>query len=170
MSKINQNIIYGAVILLLAGLIVWLSASGERGENEILSVSASALDAVEESFDFGVVSMKDGNVSHQFELKNKGEEPVKISKAYTSCMCTTAYIIDNAGKRHGKFGMQGHRDVLSTADIKIGAGESVMVETIFDPAAHGPNGVGKIKRTVHIETNSQDHPEIQLTFSADVIN
>ncbi|KKK95197.1 hypothetical protein LCGC14_2675250, partial [marine sediment metagenome] len=76
-------------------------------------------------------ALKDGNVSYKFEVKNEGEESVIIEKVYTSCMCTTAYIINNSGKKYGAFGMPGHAP--SKTNIEIGPGESAVVEAIFDP-------------------------------------
>ena len=58
---------------------------------------------MEENFDFGVIAMKDGNISHKFELKNEGQEPLKIEKVFTSCMCTTAYVTDGSGGKRGPF-------------------------------------------------------------------
>ena len=117
----------------------------------------------------GTIAMKDGKVSHRFEVKNEGQEPVRIEKIYTSCMCTEASIIDGQGKNWGTFGMPGHAGPSKT-NITVKPGESVVVETIFDPAAHGPSGVGLAERSVYLESNSQKSPKLELKFSAVVIN
>jgi len=65
--------------------------------------------------------------------------------------------------------MPGHAGPSKT-NITVKPGESVVVETIFDPAAHGPSGVGLAERSVYLESNSQKSPKLELKFSAVVIN
>ena len=47
----------------------------------------------------------------------------------------------------------------------IDLGEEVSVEVTFDPAAHGPSGVGPIERQVVISTGANQQP-ISLQFKA----
>ena len=128
--------------------------------------SASAIAVSHTTFDFGTISMKDGNVSHEFELKNEGTEPLTIEKVSTSCMCTTAFLIDSSGKKYGGFGMPGHG--TARADVEIGPGETLILEAVFDPAAHGPSGVGLAQRFIYLETNSSKSPKLELSFNATV--
>jgi hypothetical protein len=157
-------------ILLVLGSYLFLKSkngvSSNRPEDELnAKYSTSRLLAVSDYFDFGTVSMVAGDVSHVFKLENNGKDPVKIEKVYTSCMCTTAYITDVSGKRYGTFGMPGH-GLSSKTDIEVGPSESVLVEAIFDPAAHGPSGVGLARRSIYIETNSAKWPKLELSFQA----
>ncbi len=168
MNKKNKKllIIFAAAAVVLA--VAFLTQKGGGSENPS-KYSASALTALENFFDFKTIAMKDGKVSHRFEVKNEGQEPVRIEKIYTSCMCTEASIIDGQGKNWGTFGMPGHAGPSKT-NITVKPGESVVVETIFDPAAHGPSGVGLAERSVYLESNSQKSPKIELKFSAVVTN
>lgn len=168
-NKIKNLIIYGIGIVFLVGIVALVIAGGSNdGDNTNSSpYSASVLSAVESSFDFGVLSMKDGDVFHAFEVKNEGVESVKIEKVYTSCMCTTVSITDSHGKKYGQFGMQGHGSPSKTS-IKVDPGESVIIEAVFDPAAHGPSGVGLAQRSIYIETNSSMSPKLELRFTATV--
>ena len=137
---------------------------------EGLSVSSAGnekgnLMAKETMFDFGNVPMYDGKVKHSFSLKNDGQGPVKISKIYTSCMCTEATLItDNV--KIGPFGMPGHGGT-TFANKEILAGESAEIEVEVDPAAHGPQGTGPAKKVVYIETD--DSQKIQLVLDINVI-
>ena len=149
----KQIVIWGAVILFVAG-VVWLAVRDK--DNSAASYSMGMLTASEERFDFGRTPMEGGNVTHQFELKNESEETVTIEKVFTSCMCTTARIYESV------FGMHGSQQT----SIEVGVGESVMVEAIFDPAAHGPAGVGLAQRSIYIETNSSKSPKVELQFEA----
>jgi len=124
------------------------------------------LKAEETAFDFGTVPMYDGKVKHSFTLKNDGQGPVKISKIYTSCMCTEAILIaDNV--KIGPFGMPGHDGLISFANKEILAGENATIEVFVDPAAHGPQGTGPARKVVYIETD--DSQKIQLVLDINVI-
>jgi len=162
----KKNIIYVCLALFALAIIVFSNTA--KNESSI-AASSGQLTFSNEVFDFGTVVMKAGNVSHKFELKNEGEEPIIITKAYTSCGCTTAFI-QNKDETVGPFGMQGHLGMVLDTNIKIEPGESAFVDAIFDPAAHGPAGVGQIRRVVYVETNSSAHPKIELNFQALVTN
>lgn len=165
MKKKAKNLIsWGVGLAVLAGIVTLIAVSG-GGDTNSTAYSAGALVATETSFDFGTISMKNGVISHQFELKNDGPEPVVIEKVYTSCMCTTASIKDPSGKQYGNFGMPGH-GLPSKTNIKINPGEVVELEAIFDPNAHGPSGVGLAQRSIYLETNSAKSPKLELKFQA----
>ena len=167
MNEKTKNIVHYSIgIVFLAGVMALLYAGGERaGDAGGSSYSKSTLSAMADNFDFGTVAMKDGEVTHEFELKNGGGESIVIQKVYTSCMCTTAYVTDSAGEKYGKFGMPGHR-VLAKTNIKVDPGESAVLKAVFDPAAHGPNGVGLAQRSIYIETNSAKSPKLEVKFQA----
>ena len=164
-----SNIITFAVILLVAIVGVIFVSNGKSNPTPNTQ-SASILSVLENSFDFGTISMKNGDVSKVFAVKNEGSEPVVINKVYTSCMCTVAKITSASGETEGPFGMPGHGGAASKASIEIKAGETVQVEAIFNPAAHGPSGVGLANRTVYLETNSTQTPKVELDFTAIVTN
>ena len=139
------------------------------GEGLIAPVSENEkgfLTAEKAAFDFGNVPMYGGKVKHNFTLKNNGQGPVKISKIYTSCMCTEATLITSQSKK-GPFGMPGHGGLITFANQEIGAGGEAMLEVEVDPAAHGPQGTGPAKKVVYIETD--DSQKIQLMMDINVI-
>ena len=154
--KQNKNLIIGmgAVLVIFVG-IVWLSSPAPSVNSQAESGEPGLFTAFEKMFDFGTISMAAGKVSHSFSIRNEGNAPVTIKKIYTSCMCTSADLILK-GKRFGPFGMVGHGFVPSINKI-LDAGEEASVEVTFDPAAHGPAGVGPIQREVTIE-NSAGEP------------
>lgn len=164
--KKNKDIIIGVFVSLaiVAGLIFW-SQSAKTGEaNALKNLGPSELAAGESSFNFGTISMAAGKVSHIFKFKNTGSGPAAISRIYTSCMCTEANLILASGKL-GPFGMLG---MGFNPQIKetIPAGSEGEVEVIFDPAAHGPAGVGRIGRMISLEQASA--APLEFTFTANV--
>lgn len=168
----NTKIIVGAavVILVLGGVII--AAQPGPIENTPTAVemvradtainSAGRLTAAETQFGFGSISMASGKVTHRYPIKNVGTEPLLIRKIYTSCMCTTAALIKN-GKKSDAYGMPGHTPI-PTINVPIKPQEEAFVEVVFDPAAHGPAGVGPIERVVTIENNAGQ--PIELEFAA----
>jgi hypothetical protein len=114
------------------------------------------------NYDFGKISMAAGKVSHIFKIKNTSSEPVVINKIYTSCMCTVVTLA-SGDKKFGPFGMLGH-GALPKISQSVGPNEEISVEVVFDPAAHGPAGVGRISRMVTLENNI-GRP-VELLFAA----
>ncbi|MBI3019889.1 MAG: DUF1573 domain-containing protein [Parcubacteria group bacterium] len=163
----KQLVIFGAILLLVV-LGLMFVAQGDSTENQNAALptgnGATVLLAGEDFFDFGTISMRNGKVSSVFSVQNDGETPMMIQSVYTSCMCTEAFISDTVGKKHGPFGMPGHTSPRT--DIEVGAGETVSVEAVFDPAAHGPSGVGLAERSIYLETNSATQPRVELRFKA----
>lgn len=109
----------------------------------------SALTADVTGFDFGTISMAKGKVTHQFKVTNNSGASVSLSKIYTSCMCTVAKLELN-GQTYGPFGMEGMGG-NTYAGVTLNTGESATVDAIYDPAAHGPAGVGVIDRYIYLQ-------------------
>ena len=111
--------------------------------------SASVLSTPEQTYDFGVISMKNGNVYHVFKIANPADKDIMIEQVSTSCMCTVAYILEGAS-RTGPFGMPGMGYGSNRANKLFKAGDTMNIEVVFDPNAHGPAGVGPMERSVHL--------------------
>lgn len=166
-KKTKKQIGYSVGIVVFAA-IAFLAMSGGNGSSDAVSpYSASALTASESAFSFGNVPINGGDVNHEFVARNDGKESIVIEKVYTSCMCTTVLITDESGKNYGNFGMPGH-GVSSDTRIEVRPGESVTIMAIYDPAAHGPSGIGFADRSIYLETNSAKSPKLELSFQATV--
>ncbi len=171
MKDKNRITIFIAVIaIFLIGLFVY--AKPDKNENKKINVDASqvstssALKATETFYDFGAISMKNGNVSKIFKVSNSSNEDINLEKLTTSCMCTVAYIIKPDGGRKGPFGMPGHGGAISKANEIIKAGETRDIEVVYDPNAHGPAGVGMIDRFIYLEDANNN--KLQFEIKANV--
>jgi len=162
----TNTIIISIALVVIAG---WGVTALLPEKNAAAQVTAP-LTAQESFYDFGTITMKDGLVDTEYTLTNEGDEPLTIGKVYTSCMCTTASITESNGTEKGKFGMPGHRGILTTANTTVAPGESVTVTAVFDPNAHGPAGTGLAQRSIFLETDSTKTPEVELRFKAMVTN
>lgn len=165
--KNNMKTSYIGILIGVAffvGILWYAKPTPRNNNNKQASVknSAGSLSAEENSFDFGTVSMQAGKVNHAFKIKNSGSAPVTLEKLYTSCMCTTALLRVN-DKEFGPYGMPGH-GFIPKINYELKPGEETTIEAVFDPAAHGPAGVGKISRTIILEQN--DSKSLELNFSA----
>ena len=152
------------VVVALVGIKVIASSASpvELVENAQLTIS-------ETRWDFGDIPMSEGITTRSISLKNDTDVPITITSMQTSCMCTTVQIVHSDGSKSGLKGMVGHGGGTSSLSETIQAGEVVALLVNFDPNAHGPNATGPITRNVELTTNSQAQPEVELTFSGNVI-
>lgn len=164
----QKNIITTIAIIVLGfGGLIWFSRSQapQSGNKGIINGSGSGRLAADVShYDFGEISMAAGNVSYDYRIRNSGSEAVNVAKIYTSCMCTTAELI-MGDLRKGPYGMPGH-GVNPRINQTIDPGEEAVIRAVFDPAAHGPAGVGPVERVTYIE--QKDGQVLELHFKATV--
>lgn len=162
----NKNIILivAATVLLFFGIVFLARPTGQENtqNNEILG--SSMLTSEHQMYSFGSISMAQGKVNHEYMVTNQGQEPVTIGKVYTSCMCTEALIVKD-GKSYGPYGMPGH-GFIPKVGVTLDPGETMQVKAVFDPASHGPAGVGMVQRAITVE-NSGGAP-LELQFDATV--
>ena len=157
----NKTILLIAVAVLVLGGLIWIARPNSQNSEASSTPSNGAL-TIEEAnnYDFGTISMAAGKVTHQFKIKNTGADAVTISKMYTSCMCTTATLL-MGDKKFGPYGMPGHGTIPKINRI-VNPNEEISVDVVFDPAAHGPAGVGRIQRAITIENNAGQSVELQF--------
>ena len=170
MKEKNKIVVFIAVMVVLF-IALFVYAKPGKTENKKLdvienqSLDISALKASETFYDFGTISMKNGDVSKTFKVTNGANTDILIPSLTTSCMCTKAYFIESDGRKKGPFGMPG-MGVVPKLNKTIKTGESADVEVVYDPNAHGPAGVGKIDRFVYLEDANGN--KIQFEIKANV--
>lgn len=168
-----KKIIIWAVAIVLVFSLLWLvgrtktsnvegivkdkpinNVKGVESLNKEQKPAISGLLSVPEIFyDFGKISMKDGDVTKVFTITNNSGIDILFPNLTTSCMCTKAYFVDTDNKKEGPFGMPG-MGVVPKLNKTIKAGQSANIEVVYDPNAHGPAGVGMIDRFVYLEDSN----------------
>jgi hypothetical protein len=148
-----------AALAVIGIMILGRSINGAMSSQAEVTIK-SDLTAPETLFDFGVISMKDGNVAHTFQVKNPTDKDLTVVRLSTSCMCTNAYIVDGAS-RSGPYGMPGMGGTKTNTVFK--ARKSKKIEIVFDPNAHGPAGVGPMQRFIHLTDASGGKLQLQIT-------
>ena len=168
--KVNETggidpFIAGSVIVTIL-LLVGMVLIGTRNGSTPSVVSSDKIEIATDStkYDWGNIEYSDGIVSKIFNIKNSGDSVLKLYNVTTSCMCTTAQLI-TPNNKSGKFGM----NTKSTAVFEVNPGETAQLVVEFDPAFHGPSGVGAINRTVTINTNSSQTPELSFQVEGFVV-
>lgn len=164
-QQIKTILISLILFIVVIGAFVWFKSDKPQIAAIDNAVVGEALVAKETSYDFGDIGIKNGLVNHEYILENANDRIVKISEVSTSCMCTSANI-KVGDKTYGPFGMPGHGGGFAKAGVIINPGEKVIVKATFDPAAHGPAGIGEVQREIYINTGG-GQPLI-LGFKANV--
>ena len=159
------------IVIGVTGLVLW-SKSVDTKELDAREARKSSL-VIEEKlslseklYDFGSISMKNGNVSTVFTVTNISDKDIKIPSLYTSCMCTQAYVLKQDGTKKGPYGMPGHGGVVPKVNEILRPREALQIEVVYDPNAHGPAGVGLIERAVILEDENKNM--VEFIFRASV--
>lgn len=101
--------------------------------------------AVNEKFhDFGSVGSTEV-MTREFVVANEGEAPLTISRAYTTCGCTTAEFTSSV----------------------IPPGKVAVVTLVFDAGFHDVRGQ-TVRRGLIIENNDPDRPNLEIWTQASV--
>ena len=164
-SKVLITIVVATVLLIGGG--VALLGGKSTATSEVLS-EVSGIEANPTFYELGEVPINGGIVTKEYSIKNASGSTIKLKKVTTSCMCTTASV-QIMGEETPFFGMEGHGDANPPVNIEIGAGQEGKVIVKFDPAAHGPEGVGPFNRVVYL-TFSDPAGIKELTFSGKVVS
>jgi hypothetical protein len=164
MKKQSKYLLYG--VLIFVALLVgakWINSTPA-----VNSIQGAELTLSENNWSFGEIPMSEGDVTHSVTLTNESDLPITITSMETSCMCTSAQIIHANGSESAVKNMAGHTGSTYLSEV-IEVGESASLLVTFDPNTHGPNATGRISRDVMLKTNSADQPEIEFSFSGNVI-
>ncbi len=131
-------------------------------------VALNSLSVSPEPFDWGDIKIGGGIVEQKFTLKNTADTAISVSKLETSCMCTEASLTVG-DKESPFFGMPGHQGANPGWQAEIAPGAEVTLTVKFDPAAHGPQGVGKINRSIRIWFSQPANSYRDIGFVANVV-
>jgi hypothetical protein len=164
-TKILLGILLGTFVLL--GGLVFLSSRNSSGQEPQVTAEVSGIEVNPASYSLGDVPINGGIVTKDYEIKNTSGKTIKLKKISTSCMCTKAKV--KIGDKESQFfGMEGMGDANPPINWEIAEGQTAIVTADFDPAAHGPAGLGPIDRSVFL-TFSDPAGVKELKFNGSVV-
>lgn len=155
------------ITIAIFGFAIFISGSSSSNKAELLKTTGAKISVDHTSKRVGEIGYSKGILYHSFPVKNIGNKDLDIANIATSCMCTQAYLKVN-GKNGPGFGMKG-MSASSSWVGKLKPGEGGEIIAAFDPAYHGPQGIGEVSRIVSFETNDLLNPYIELSFDGEVI-
>lgn len=155
----DKKLIIGFIVLtllILGGGIFVLSSTSVPPK---ITASQNAKAQVnQKTFDWGNIPYSGGNAVKTFTIKNTGTDILKLTGVKTSCTCTKAQVVIN-GKTSPYFAMHSTSSWVG----EVPPNKEAQLTVIFDPAFHGPTGVGPVERFVSMQTN--DAQNLNLEFS-----
>ena len=161
----SMILIVGALLITTLLIIGVAYGFAKVSQKQVVVPSAGAQAVVENaSVDWGQIQYNGGKVKATYRITNNGTDTLKLFGATTSCACTSGTITVN-GQVSPSFGMHAP---LATI-IEVSPGKDAIIEGLFDPAFHGPGGIGPISRTITIQTNDPSHPTLNLQASGVVV-
>ncbi len=164
----DKKVIIGILVftaLIIVGAILFSNNSSSK--TNLQKTSGAKIQTFETSFDFKNIQYGGGKVERSFKIKNVGNKELTIANLSTSCMCTVVYL-KRGNEKGPEFGMKGMASASSWTG-HLSPNEEGEVIAVFDPAFHGPTGIGPISRIVSFETNDPDHPYVEFSFSGVVV-
>ncbi|MBI4714308.1 DUF1573 domain-containing protein [Candidatus Uhrbacteria bacterium] len=167
--KKNQT---GTILLgIAAGALVFLGLKTTQAPSvpENKPEGIGTIEFSETNWELGEISMSEGINTKEITLTNSSENPIRITRMETSCMCTNAQIVHANGKKSSLKGMVGHGGGVASMSEIIEPNETATLRINFDPNAHGPSATGPITREVIIGTNNPKQSEFNLTFTGTVV-
>lgn len=155
-NKFLISIIIATAVLVGGGIALAKQMTNNSPE---LTINEQAEAAVigDVAHDWGEIVMDGGNQEQIFTIRNEGSAPLQLYNINTSCMCTTAQLI-MGDQQSPAFGMHNKSQYI----FEVPPQEEAQLKVIFDPAYHGPSGVGPINRQVQISTNDPANPMLQF--------
>ncbi len=135
-------------LLLISGVVIlFLSACSIDNSDEPSNIGASDFVFEETEFDFGLLKQSGGIVSHDFEFKYLGDQPITVNAVPTSCACATAEI----------------------SQTQFENGDSGVLSVFFDPNLHEePEGVFFKTANILTDPELEMQPEVKIWAEIDL--
>lgn len=163
--NMNKKLIIGLIaltVLIFGGGIYFLSTTSTTAN--VTPAQNAKAEIPEKTFDWGNIPYGGGNALKSFTIKNSGTDTLKLTGIKTSCTCTKAQVIVD-GKSSPYFSMH----PTSSWVGEVPPGKEAELKVIFDPAFHGPTGVGPMERLISVDTNDVSNPKIEFILKGVVV-
>lgn len=154
--------IIGITVLILVVVIYFGSKMGATAQVTTDTQVTLAVDS--NKYDWGTIDYDGGMATKTFTIKNTSNSVLKLYDVQTSCMCTTAQL------KTPQITSQKFKMHEASADIiAVNPGETAELIVEFDPAFHGPSGVGPVTRIITMSTNDTKNSTLTFNLMGNVI-
>ncbi len=163
----DLKVLIGSIVFTFVLIIGFALLQAKKPQPEAtVNTAVLGVSATPEFYNLGNVGINGGIVSKEYQIKNTTDKALTLAKIVTSCMCTTAKV--KIGDKETRFfGMEMSGDQNPRVNMSLPAGGQAQVTINFDPAAHGPQGIGPFDRIVWLYfTNGTK----ELKFNGVVVN
>ncbi len=162
----DKKIITGVVVISVFLVVIGVYASTKISTPAAVDAKKEGVIVKTETkqFDFGTVKIDSGEIVATYQIKNEGSDTLKLFNISTSCMCTYAQLF-NGTETSPRFGM----GKPSSYVMDVAPGQTAELKAVFDPAFHGPNGVGDISRKIIVSTNDAKNGRLEFGLTGKVI-
>jgi cytochrome c-type biogenesis protein CcmH/NrfF len=165
----SPDLVYQAMFQAYGADAFFDPEQAEQARNGLLKTLPAdrpILVAEPESVDLGRVPIDGGLVTLTFTLRNAGRSDLTLFGALTSCGCTTA-VIETAEGVSPPFGANAAENPADWSAV-LAPGEEVRMVVTFDPLFHGPEGTGRVRRTVSVLSDDPLSRRLDVTFEAEI--
>lgn len=159
-----DKFILGIAIFTVAALVVGIFLL-TKVDHKVEANPLAKAEVTKTSAEWGDIPMHGGDKVEEFGIKNTGKDELLLSHVITSCMCTTASL-SLGDETSPEFGMHGKSSYI----MKVPAGQEAKLTVKFDPAYHGPSGLGPITRQIKVETSDPENPTLSFMLTGNVID
>ena|SRR3989304_6528471 len=166
-GKMNDKkiiIAFVVITLVILGGGIFVLSSTTAAPAQITASQNTKAEVSEKTYDWGNIPYSGGNTTKTFTIKNTGSDVLKLTGIKTSCTCTKAQV-DINGKTSPYFSMHS----ISGWVGEVAPGKEAKLLVIFDPAFHGPTGVGPMERLISVETNDSQNPKLEFSLKGVVV-
>lgn len=153
-----------AITLMILGGGIFLLSSTTFAPAQVATSQNAKASVDQKTFDWGNIPYSGGNAVKTFVIKNTGTDVLKLTNVKTSCTCTKAQVTID-GKTSPYFSMHSTSGWVG----EVGPNKEAQLTVIFDPAFHGPTGVGPVERLISLETNDLQNPKIEFSLKGVVV-
>ncbi|MBI9092841.1 MAG: DUF1573 domain-containing protein [Desulfobacterium sp.] len=134
-----KSFLFSAAILIATTIYAWGNTNLKNKDNSSTNVPVITIE--EKAFHVGTIVEGD-KITHDFQVINKGKQPLNLPKVTTDCSCTTA-----------------------TSDRTILPGESGIITVIFDTEG----GSGETFKKVTLYSNDPANPVTVIEIGANIL-
>lgn len=151
-------------IAILLGGVILVSGSSSTTSAQIVASQNAKAQVDSTTYSWGNIPYSGGNVTKTFSIKNNGTDTLQLTNIRTSCHCTKAHVTINGGDSPD-FGMNNVSSWIGNVKPR----QEAKLTVTFDPAFHGPQGIGPVVRYVSVETNDSSQSKITFSLSGTVV-